>query len=96
MLILNELDIIVEKPKAIKSQALTELLKHTQHNIDKEILSVETEEEHWVLYFDGTSTHNEGSVGIVLTNSQGETFKKAVKLAFSYSNNEAEYEALAI
>ncbi|PON91622.1 Ribonuclease H [Trema orientale] len=49
-----------------------------------------------MLYFDGASTKNEGSAGIVISNNQGEIFKKAVKLAFPYSHNEAEYEALAM
>ena len=98
MLVLSELDISIEKPKAIKSQALIELLKYTKHD-SEEIMFVEDNEECWILYFDGTSTYNEGSAGIVLSNVQDKIFKNVVKLAFPCSNNkleyEAEYEALA-
>ncbi|PON60748.1 Ribonuclease H, partial [Parasponia andersonii] len=90
---LSELDIIVKKLKAIKSQALAELLKYTKHDL-KEIMSDEDKEDYGILYFDGPSTGNEGSDGIVLSKNQGEIFKKVVKLAFPCTNNEAEYEAL--
>ena len=96
MLMLSELDISMEKPKAIKSQAPAEFLKYTKHTLDEEVLLVEDREDDWTLYFDSASTHNEGSAGIVLTNKHEEVFKKAIKLTFSCSNNEAEYEVLAI
>ena len=44
MLMLSELDIIAEKPRAIKSQALVELLKYTKYNLE-EIMSIEDKEE---------------------------------------------------
>ena len=97
MLLLSELDIIVEKPKAIKSQALVNLLKYSKQQVqEEEILLANQEMENWILYFDGASSRNQGSVGIVLSNEQGEIFKKAVKLDFPCSNNQAEYEALVI
>ncbi|PON58754.1 Ribonuclease H [Parasponia andersonii] len=97
MLMLSELDITIEKPKAIKSQALVDLLKYAKSSkAEQEIMLVEDNEEQWVLYFDGDSTKNEGSVGIVISNNQGEIFKKDVKLAFPCSHNETKYEPLAM
>lgn len=95
MLILRNLYILIEKSRAIKNQALVELLKYSKHEA-KEVLLVEEKQEWWVLCFDGASSHNQGSAGIILSNNHGEIFKKAIMLAFPYSNNEVEYEALAI
>lgn len=49
-----------------------------------------------ILYFDGACSKNEGGAKVVISNDQGESFKKAIKLAFPCSNNQTEYEALAI
>ncbi|PON49762.1 Ribonuclease H [Parasponia andersonii] len=97
MLMLSEFDMTIEKPKAIKSQALADLLKYSKSLDSKqEVTLAEESEEQWELYFDGASTKNEGSAGIIISNNQGEIFKKVVKLAFPCSHNEAEHEALAM
>ena len=47
---LNELDLTVEKPKAIKSQSLVDLLKYSKQEGQLEkVLLVESKEENWVL-----------------------------------------------
>ena len=82
--------------KAIKSQALVDFLKYSkQEEQVEEVLLVDSEEKNWVLYFDGASSKNEGSVGIIISNNKGEILKKAVKLVFPCSNNQTEYKALA-
>ena len=51
MLLLNELDLTVEKPKAIKSQALVDLLKYfEQEEQAEEVLLVDSEEKNWVCW----------------------------------------------
>ena len=78
LLLLGEFDISVVQPKAIKSQALSDLLAHfpSQHEEDlhyslpnefhEEVCSVNMEDGEWNLYFDGSSTTSGGGVGIVL------------------------------
>ena len=73
-----------------------DLLKYSKQEAQTEVLLIDQGVENWILYFDGASSKNQGSVGVVLSNDQGEIFKKAVKLVFSCSNNQVEYEALAI
>ncbi|KAL0427869.1 UNVERIFIED_CONTAM: hypothetical protein Slati_2961700 [Sesamum latifolium] len=46
------------------------------------------------MYVDGSSTAIGSGAGIVLESHEGEKLEYAIKLEFSASNNEAEYEAL--
>ncbi|KAL0458396.1 UNVERIFIED_CONTAM: hypothetical protein Slati_0466800 [Sesamum latifolium] len=50
----------------------------------------------WLLHMDGSSTIQGSGAGIVITSPQGEDLEFAIKFDFKASNNEAEYEALAI
>ena len=71
ILMLSELDLTVEKPKAIKSQALVDLLKYSkQEEQVEEVLLVDSKEENWVLYFDGASSKYEGSARVIISNDK--------------------------
>ena len=48
----------------------------------------------WKLYVDGSSTDGGGGASLILISPDGTPLKYAVKLHFTASNNEAEYEAL--
>jgi ribonuclease HI len=50
----------------------------------------------WELYVDGASNSKGSGAGIVLVSPEGLILEQAVRLTFSASNNEAEYEALMI
>ena len=50
----------------------------------------------WELFVDGTSNSKGSGAGIVLVSPEGLVLEQAVRLNFSASNNEAEYEALMI
>ena len=50
----------------------------------------------WELFIDGVSNLKGLGVGIVLVSLEGLVVKQAVRLKFSASNNETEYEALMI
>ncbi|KAL0445442.1 UNVERIFIED_CONTAM: hypothetical protein Slati_2266900 [Sesamum latifolium] len=50
----------------------------------------------WLLHVDGSSTTQGSGAGIVITSPQVEDLEFAIKFSFKASNNEAEYEALAI
>ncbi|CAL8156185.1 unnamed protein product [Prunus armeniaca] len=90
LLQLSEFDITCITPRAIKGQAvidmLTMFLEAEEIILSEEVLgelpemvAVATEEEPWTLYFDGSSTTNSGGAGVVLINPEGQekwTWKK--------------------
>ena len=49
---------------------------------------------HWKVYVDGVANQRGSGVGIVLISSDGAAIEKSLRLGFSATNNEAEYEAL--
>ena len=46
------------------------------------------------MYVDGASNHNSVGAGVLLISPEGVLHEQAIRLEFSASNNEAEYEAL--
>ena len=48
----------------------------------------------WKVYVDGATNQRGFGVGLVLITPEGATIKKSLRLGFSATNNEAEYEAL--
>ncbi|XP_075658610.1 uncharacterized protein LOC142628384 [Castanea sativa] len=50
----------------------------------------------WRVYVDGAANQRGSSVGLVLMSPEGFTFEKSLRLGFSATNNEAEYEALLV
>ena len=48
----------------------------------------------WKVYVDGAVNQRGSGVGLVLITPEGATIEKSLKLGFSATNNEAEYEAL--
>ena len=48
----------------------------------------------WELYVDGAANHWGSGVGLVLVSPKKITIEKSLRLNFSATNNEAEYEAL--
>ena len=51
-------------------------------------------EEWWTLRVDGASRSPGSVIGLLLQSSTGEQLEQAIRLGFSASNNEAEYEAI--
>ena len=47
----------------------------------------------WELYVDGAANQRESGVGLVLVSPENITIEKSLKLSFSATNNESEYEA---
>lgn len=107
LLQLSEFDITCITPKAIKGQALIDMLALFPED-DESILSKEVpgelpevstmlaQEKLWTLHFDGSATSAGGGAGIVLTSPDGVTTALSFKLNFPCTNNVAEYEALII
>ena len=50
----------------------------------------------WKVYVDGAANYKGSDVGLVLTSPEGITIEKSLKLSFSTTNNEAEYETLLV
>ena len=88
-------------PKAIKSQAIADLLAQfpgeEEFLLDDEDLGevamVEEFREQWVTKFDVSSTTQSRGVGVVLYHEEDEAVVLLFKLEFPYSNNTKEYEA---
>ena len=50
----------------------------------------------WELYVDGVANQRGSGVGLVLVSPEKITIEKSLRLGFSTTNNEAEYEVLLI
>ncbi|XP_028080536.1 uncharacterized protein LOC114282093 [Camellia sinensis] len=105
LLALGEFEITCVAPKAIKSQALADLLAQFPSGdyepVNEELkgevhAAMASEESFWTLSFDGAAAGGKGGTGIVFTSKSGEKLYLSYKLDFHYSNNEAEYEALIL
>ncbi|GKE78332.1 reverse transcriptase domain-containing protein [Tanacetum coccineum] len=55
---------------------------------------VETPQEPWTLFTDGSSCVDRSGSGLILTSPDGTEFTYALRFLFTASKNEAEYEAL--
>ena len=101
MLQLPQYDLKAGTPKAVKSQAIADLLDQflgkEESPLDDEVLrevaTTEVIREQWVMKFNGTSTANLGGTGMVLYYKREETMALLFKLEFPCSNNIAEYKA---
>ena len=93
---------------SIKGQVLADLMaKFTEPPIE-ELESVENMDEKlvgmisqyrlpaWEIYVDGASNHKGSRIGLVLTSPEKVIIEKFLRLNFSTTNNESEYEALLI
>ncbi|XP_026458952.1 uncharacterized protein LOC113359554 [Papaver somniferum] len=104
---MSELDITCTSPRAIKGQAVADLLAAfpgegttaLREDLPGEVPDISViEEEAWMLYFDGSATPSNNTVGagVVLVSPIGEIFSHTFKIDFQCTNNSAEYEAFLI
>ncbi|KAM2572023.1 hypothetical protein TB1_006674 [Malus domestica] len=87
--------------KAVKGQALADFLAHHPSpygfgGTDVEIGMVDTRDNYWTMYFDGSSTSSSAGVRIVIQSPNHDRWYFSLKLDFKCTNNQAEYEALII
>ena len=91
-------------PKAIKSQAITDLLATftgeeefpLDEEVPGEVAMAEAIREQWIMKFDRSLTAHLGGVGIVLYHKEDKVVVLSFKLEFPCSNNTTEYEAYLI
>ena len=101
LVLLSQYDISLRTPKAVKSQAIADLLAQfpgkEESSLSEEILGevaiVDAPGKKWTVRFDELATIASNRVGIVRSCEDGDTIPLSFKLGFSCSNNAAKYEA---
>ena len=101
MLQLSQYDLRTRTPKAVKNQAIADLLAQfpgkeefpLDDEVPVEVAMTEEVREQWVMKFDGTSTTQSKGVGGVLYHEEDKVVVLSFRLEFPCSNNTAEYEA---
>jgi ribonuclease HI len=89
MFALSEFDIRYQPVKAIKGQALADLIAE-RINTDIAALFVRG----WAMYFDGSAGGNGCGIGILLVSPWGVAYSFSIRLPTPCTNNLAEYEAV--
>jgi ribonuclease HI len=89
MFTLSEFDIRYQPMKAVKGQALADLITE-RINTNVATLSVRA----WAMYFDGSTCEDGCGVGILHVPPRGVTYSFSIGLPAPCTNNLAEYEAV--
>jgi hypothetical protein len=89
MFALSKFDIRYQPAKAVKGQALADLIaERVSTNIAT--LSIRA----WAIYFDGSVCGDGCGTGILLVSPRGATYSFSIRLPTACTNNLAEYEAV--
>jgi hypothetical protein len=89
MFALSEFDIQYQPMKAVKGQALVDLITEII-NTNVTTLFVRA----WAMYFDRSACEDRCGIGILLVSPQGVTYSFSIRLPAPCTNNVAEYEAV--
>jgi hypothetical protein len=89
MFALSEFDIRYQPLKAVKGQALADLITE-RINTNIATLSMHA----WAIYFDGSACEDRCGIGILLVSPRGRNIFFSIKLPSPCTNNLAEYEAV--
>ncbi|XP_010495640.1 PREDICTED: uncharacterized protein LOC104772759 [Camelina sativa] len=89
---LSEYDIEYKNRTIAKSQVLADFLVELSPKLEDD----SPQPEIWTLHVDGTSSKLGSGVGVRLTSPTRKILEQSFCLAFSASNNDAEYEALIV
>ena len=89
---MSEFDIQYRLQTAIKGQFVADFIAEFTHDEDKGA----EKSPQWRVHTDGSSNRQAGGVGVVLLSPEGDMVECMVRLNFSTTNNEAEYEALVV
>jgi ribonuclease HI len=91
MFALSEFDIRYQPGKAVKGQALVDLITE-RINTHIAALSICA----WAMYFDESACGDGCGIGILLVSPRGATYSFSIRLPAVCTNNLAEYEAVEI
>ena len=89
MFALSEFDIRYQPAKAVKGQALADLIAE-RINTDVAALSVRA----WAMFFDGSVCEDGCGIGVLLVSPRGATYSFSIRLPTPCTNNVAKYEAI--
>jgi ribonuclease HI len=89
MFALSEFDIRYQPAKAVKGQALVDLIVETV-STNIAVFSIRA----WTMYFDGSVCGDGCGISIFLVLPQGATYSFSIRLHTACTNNLAEYEAM--
>jgi ribonuclease HI len=89
MIALSEFDLRYQPVKAVKGQALADLIAE-RINTDIAALFVRA----WAMFFDGSACDDGCGIGILLVSPRGATCSFSIRLSTPCTNNVAEYEAI--
>jgi ribonuclease HI len=89
MFALSEFDIRYQPAKAVKGQALANLIAE---RISTNIVALSVRA--WAMYFDGSACGDGCGIGILLVSPRGATYSFSIRLPTTCTNNLAEYEAV--
>jgi ribonuclease HI len=89
MFALSEFDIRYQPAKAVKGQALADLIAE-RINTNMAVLSVKA----WAMYFDGLVCGDGSGIGILLVSPRGAMYSFSFRLPTPCTNNLAEYKAV--
>ncbi|XP_068309720.1 uncharacterized protein [Pyrus communis] len=100
-LVLSHFSLQYIPQKAVKGQALADFLAQNLspygfRGNDVDIGLVATRDNHWTMHFDGSSTSTTTGVGIAIQSPDHYRWYFSLKLDFSCTNNQAEYEVFII
>ena len=107
-MILGAFDIKYMPRTSIKGQVLADLVAEfaetpsedrlKEENVDGKSVGVISLQEplSWKVYVDGAANHRGFGMGLVLVSPKKITIEKSLRLRFSATNNEAEYETLLV
>ena len=89
MFALSEFDIRYQPAKAVKGQALADLVAD-KVSTDIAALFIRA----WAMFFDGSACDDGCGVGILLISPRGATYSFSIRVTTPYTNNIVEYEAV--
>nr|GEW67532.1 reverse transcriptase domain-containing protein [Tanacetum cinerariifolium] len=92
--LLGEHNITYRPRTSVKGQVLADFLAETPDESLSATSVVETQQESWTLFTDGSSCVDGSGAGLILTSPEGTKFTYVLRFQFTASNNEVEYEAL--
>ncbi|XP_070003730.1 uncharacterized protein [Nicotiana sylvestris] len=101
-ILLSEFDIIYVTRKAVKGQAVADVLlkilweenRTTKNNEEVSFIGEDIAEAYdgWRMFFDGAANFKGVGIGAVLVSEKGQQYPISTKLSFPCTNNMAEYE----
>ena len=106
--ILGAFDIKYMTRTSVKGQVITDLVAEfteasaeervEKQNMDGKLVGVISVQEYFLskVYVDGATNHKGSGVGLVLISQEKITIEKFLRLGFSATNNETEYETLLV